>query len=614
MAAEDDKREREHTETDLRRPDLGRALSLLVRELTEGPERELGAAWQDWLQPGARVGRYRLVREIGRGGFGVVWEARDQAAGGRPVAFKAVRADPLASDREERLVREAELAARLSHPNIVTLLDAGRSEHGPYLVTELLSGITLSTRLARGSVPLRDSLRIGLDVARAAAHAHTHGVVHRDLKPDNIFLCQDGAAKVLDFGLAHAFGQRKAAGGTPAYMAPEQWRDAPEDERTDVFALGVILFRMLADELPFPRDEGARVLRSRPAPALELTEVPALGELVARMLEDDPVERPRDAVEVVTELTAIDQALERIAAGGAEPPRVSLRRTPAAAVQAREYYVRGRQFLRQTRRASFRFARDMFARAIEFDPQYARARAGLAEALALMHMYYPAEQSELELAERESAHALVLRPDLAEAHVARGLTLFLLRRVDESRAELDRAIAIDPRMYEAYYYSARVCFQQGQAEDALELFRAATRVREDYQASFFVGQALEALGRSDEAVAAYQEALAVAERHMDLNPDDPRAATMRSVSLCRVGRQAEGLHWAEQALALDPTDAGVRYNVACLYALEGELDQALSCLDQVVRAGFGNREWIEKDPDLASLHDHPRFREILARM
>ena len=481
-------------------------------------------------------------------------------------------------------------------------------------MTELLQGTTLAERLERGQIPPREGVSIALQIAQAAAHAHTHGVVHRDLKPHNVFLCDDGRTKVLDFGLAHAFGQRKAAGGTPGYMAPEQWRDAPEDERTDVFGLGVILFRMLADELPFASDEGARVVPPRPAAALEISDAPALGELVAHMLKNDPVERPRDAGEVVAALAGVAGDLERAARAGAAPLQVSLRRTTTANTRAREYYVRGREFLRQTRKTSLRFARDMFSRAIELEPGYARARAGLAEAIALMHMYYPPDESELEIADRESAHALRQRPDLAEAHAARGLSLFLLKRFEESRAQLQRAIELDALLFEAYYYAARACFQQGQLEDSLGFFRAATNVREDYQASFFVGQALEALGRADEAIGAYREALAVAERHMELNPDDPRAATMRAVSLCRVGQQTEGLHWAEQALALDPRDAGVRYNVACLYALEGALDKALACLDEVVRAGFGNRAWIEKDPDLASLRGHPRFQQLIAKM
>ena len=158
--------------------------------------------------------------------------------------------------REERLLCEAETAARLSHPNIVTLFDAGRAPQGPYLVMELLRGCTLARRPDPGPLPLREALRIAIEVAKGLAHAHAHGVVHRDLTPGNIFLCEDGQVKVLDLGLAHAFGHRKIDGGTPSYMAPEQRRGAPEDERTDVFAMGVILVEMLTGELPFPADGG----------------------------------------------------------------------------------------------------------------------------------------------------------------------------------------------------------------------------------------------------------------------------------------------------------------------------------------------------------------------
>src|SRR5512133_1239736 len=228
------------------------AITALLQQLVGSDD--TGEGWARALRPGAVVGRFELVRELGRGGFGVVYEARDRALG-RPVAFKAVVAGPREAGRHDRLLQEAEAAARLSHPNIVTLYDVGRSEHGPYLVLELLRGQTLGQRLALGAISAREAVRVAIEVARGLAHAHARGVVHRDLTPGNVFLCEDGQVKVLDLGMAHAFGRRKVAGGTPSYMAPEQWRDAPEDERTDVFALGVMLHRMLSGDLPF-RHEG----------------------------------------------------------------------------------------------------------------------------------------------------------------------------------------------------------------------------------------------------------------------------------------------------------------------------------------------------------------------
>ncbi len=284
------------------------ALTNLLERLAAAP----AAPDQGGHRPGDVVGRFELVREVGRGGFGVVFEARDRELG-RSVAFKAVRPGRSDALREERLVQEAEAAARLSHPGIVTLFDVGHSERGPYLVFELLRGEPLSARVARGPLPVEEALRVATEVARALAYAHQHGVIHRDLKPANVFCCDDGLVKVLDFGLAHAFGRRRESGGTPAYMAPEQWRGAPEDERTDVFALGVLLYELLTGTLPFPGDDGGRATTSsRAAPALDVPDRPALGDLIARMLAKDPVARPRDGAEAVAALRSL--------AGGAPAP------------------------------------------------------------------------------------------------------------------------------------------------------------------------------------------------------------------------------------------------------------------------------------------------------
>ncbi len=286
------------------------ALSALLQEIAAAPQETQGGAWEAALRPGATIGKFELIRELGRGGFGTVWEARDKELG-RNVAFKAVRAGGRAGLREERLLLEAEAAARLSHPNLVTLHDLGRAAPGAFLVLELLQGRTLEDRLSQGRLSLREAVRIASEVAKGVAHAHAKGVVHRDLKPGNIFLCDDRQVKVLDFGLAHAFGQQRLDGGTPAYMAPEQWEGAPEDERTDVFALGVLLFRMLAGELPFADPDGNDHISSRPAPALPVPALPALGELVGAMLSKRPVEQPRDGNVVVEALRDIQGHLDR---------------------------------------------------------------------------------------------------------------------------------------------------------------------------------------------------------------------------------------------------------------------------------------------------------------
>jgi tetratricopeptide (TPR) repeat protein len=227
------------------------------------------------LRPGTLVDHFVVGGELGRGGFGVVYEAKDQRLG-RLVAIKVVRPGTreVTRERAEILGREAEAAARLDHPNIVTVHDVGRCEAGPYVVMERLQGETLQDRLDRGAIPATEAVRIVREVARGVAHAHGRGVVHLDLKPSNVFLRRDGSVKVLDFGLARLLGGGAATpGGTPDYMAPEQEAGLAGDERTDVWALGTLLGEAIG-----PARGDARLQR-----------------LVDQARARDPAARPADA-------------------------------------------------------------------------------------------------------------------------------------------------------------------------------------------------------------------------------------------------------------------------------------------------------------------------------
>ena len=187
------------------------ALTALLLELAAVPP--VPELPRPTLSPGTMVGRFEVVRQIARGAFGDVYEARDQELG-RSVALKLIQPGRDRA-REALSAREAEAVARLSHPNLVTLFDAGRWAGGPYLVFELLRGRTLERRLLDGPLPVREAVHVAVEVARGLAHAHADGVVHRDLKPANVFLAEDGKVKILDFGLAHALGWRRVSGGTP---------------------------------------------------------------------------------------------------------------------------------------------------------------------------------------------------------------------------------------------------------------------------------------------------------------------------------------------------------------------------------------------------------------
>jgi len=288
------------------------SLSRLLLELAEVPRVDLPESFSTGLRPGTEVGRFIIEREIGRGGFGVVYAALDPELG-RSVALKLLKpGSSPARKGGDWLRREAEAVARLGHANIVTLHDFGRGPLGAYLVFELLRGETLSARLRRGPLPVEELVKVALGVARALAHAHGESVLHRDLKPANIFLCADGAVKVLDFGIAHLFEKDgPSTGGTPAYMAPEQWWEETGDARSDLFAFGVLLHEMLTGTLPYGKAGVGKEAPKLPS-AVPRDRAPArLRALTAALTQLDPKARPASAHLVVTELEAIEASLRQ---------------------------------------------------------------------------------------------------------------------------------------------------------------------------------------------------------------------------------------------------------------------------------------------------------------
>jgi alpha-beta hydrolase superfamily lysophospholipase len=280
-------------------------LSDLVRALVRAPPAD-ETTDRPGIAPGERLGRFELLKEVGRGGHGVVYEARDLELG-RRVAVKVLRwGGPRPDSRlDDHLLREGEAVASLHHPNIVTLHDLGRTEAGPYLVLELLQGECLARRLLRGPLPLKEAVRVGVDVASALVHAHARGVLHRDLKPGNVFVDAQGRAKVLDFGIASLLGRSEQRGsGTPGFMAPEQRDGGQEDERTDVHGLGRLVAQLLTGQGPAARP-GEDWREDRPR--LEGHGVPArLMALVSAALAEDPRDRP-DAAAMLTGLLQVER-------------------------------------------------------------------------------------------------------------------------------------------------------------------------------------------------------------------------------------------------------------------------------------------------------------------
>jgi serine/threonine protein kinase/Flp pilus assembly protein TadD len=294
-----------------------------------------------------------------------------------------------------------------------------------------------------------------------------------------------------------------------------------------------------------------------------------------------------------------------------EDEKKKIERPRSENIEAYEFYLRGRQYFHQFREKALQFARRMFTRAIEIDPGYARAYAGIADCSSMLYHYWDASDANLEQANSASQKALELSPGLAEAHASRGLALSLSKQYVAAAAEFEKAVQLDPKLYEGYYYYALARFGEGNYREAHRLFLQASAVRpEDFQAAALGALSLAALGDPGE-MDAYRSALAIMERHLELNPEDARALYLGSNSLYKLGDVARAQAWAERALAVDPNDAGVLYNVACAFGVQGNADRAIELLERAVENGFGHREWIEHDPDLNALHDRPRFKALL---
>src|SRR6267143_1003037 len=270
------------------------------------------------------LGRYKVLKELGRGAMGLVYLGKDPTIQ-RFVAIKTMRLDQIENDDKlqdvkARFFREAESTGRLSHPNIVTIYDAGEQDDLGYIAMELIEGTPLKQWARKPNLmPVNEVLLTVATVADALDYAHQQGVVHRDIKPANIMLTKDRVVKVMDFGIAKMASSSKSHSnivvGTPTYMSPEQIAGKKVDGRSDIFSLGVVLFELLTGQLPFTADNLSAVLFSiahHPHPAIQTlrSDLPLMvQEIVDRALQKELAHRYRRADEFADELRACLQSL-----------------------------------------------------------------------------------------------------------------------------------------------------------------------------------------------------------------------------------------------------------------------------------------------------------------
>ena len=279
--------------------------------------------------------------------------------------------------------------------------------------------------------------------------------------------------------------------------------------------------------------------------------------------------------------------------------------------RAYDLYLKGLSFYHRFGPKSQGFAIEMFSRATRLDAGFAKAWAGLAGAHAALAVYHDGGEAALLASAEASRKAVELAPDLAEAHAARAVYCSARERFDEAAREFERAIVLNPGLFEAWYQYARTALHQGRTRRALELFERAAEVNpDDYQGPLIAAPLYRSIGQEDKAVEAERRGVMLAERHLEDYPDNARAYFLATSALWNLGRKEEACAWIERAIAIDPDDPSTRYNIACFYAQIGELDKALEYLEHSITS----RSWAESDPELEPLRSDPRFQALMERL
>jgi adenylate cyclase len=283
---------------------------------------------------------------------------------------------------------------------------------------------------------------------------------------------------------------------------------------------------------------------------------------------------------------------------------------------AYDFFLRGRYYFAKCNAQNSIYARQMFTRAVEKDPGYGRAWAWLAYAHGFEYMYFDASDANRTEARRTSAMALALAPDLAESHIAAGIAHCMNRKCKKAGRRFVKAIELDPKKYEAWYFYARTRIRDGDPHQALELLQKASQVRpEDYQSVLLQPQLHVSLGATKRAMEASREGVAKARATLEFNPDDNRALNLGAPALLRLGEKDEAIDWMQTSVARAPGDPIVLYNAACFYALSGDVEKALDSLKRCFfKAGTINPDWLENDSDLDNIRMEPGYADIVSRV
>ena len=610
---------------------------------------------------GTRLGPYEITGLIGAGGMGEVYRARDTRLG-RDVAIKVIPARLAADTRlRDRLVREARAISSLAHPHICTLFDIGQQEGIEYLVMEYLDGQTLADAIARGPLPLDQMIRYGSQIADAIGAAHRQGIVHRDLKPGNVMVTKSGV-KVLDFGLATSRSDAATAAdgateqkplteagaviGTLQYMAPEQLRGADADARSDIFALGAILYEMATGRRAFEGKNRtsvvALILEAEPPPMATLQPMtpPALDHLVRKCLEKDPDDRLQSASDLAFALREITQpqnlvparahrtwiavaaGIALLIAAVAASWIIARRRAPAADATAPKTIAvlpfanlgldRSRDYLLlaipdeittiltyspELAVRPFSASRRMGG---DIDPQEAAKKLN-AGAVVSGHLMDAGGRLNVTLEAIDIAKDKLLWRDVFEVPSADLITMRselsqrirsgLLPRLSGGGTVSERGGPKNSEAYALYLRAAAVSPDPLPSKEALKLLENAVRLDPSY------APAWSALSRrayydheyADGGEAALRRSEEAASRALQLDPDLPEAATQQIVIRTERGQTIEALRDAKQLLARRPGSADAHFNLSYVMRYGGAIEESAAECNKAWAIDRGNR-------------------------
>jgi adenylate cyclase len=290
----------------------------------------------------------------------------------------------------------------------------------------------------------------------------------------------------------------------------------------------------------------------------------------------------------------------------------SIAQAPTDNVEAYTYYLRGRQFFHRHSRSYYQLAQRMFTKAVELDPKYARAYAGIADCDSFLFLHYSVDVG-IDKILATSARALELDARLAEAHASRALALSLAKRSEEAMMEFEQAIKLNPNSFESHYFYARARFAQGDSERAATLFeRAAELNPDDYQSNAMLTMLYRSIHREGDIEDVARKAIDRAEQELTLHPENSRPAYLGANCLITLGERDRAKEWLARALAIDPDDILTQYNAACLYSRLGDFESALDLLERVLpHANEETKLWIKFDTDFDALRSHPRYQKAL---